>query len=76
MLTNLAVAEALFALVFAAVLIGSWPNVPWDTLTWLMPLGVAVAPILLLPFAKVAWLTFDVAFRPVTAEEIEAVTPA
>ncbi len=76
MLTNLAVAEALFALVFAAVLIGSWPNVPWDTLTWLMPLGVAIAPILLLPFAKVAWLTFDVAFRPVTAEEIEAVAPA
>jgi uncharacterized protein (DUF983 family) len=71
MLTNLAVAEGLFALVFGVTLIASWPNVPWDTLTWAMPLGVALAPILLLPFAKVFWLTFDVAFRPVTADEIE-----
>lgn len=72
MLTNLAVAEGLFAIVFATVLITSWPNVPWDTLSWGMPLGVALAPVLLFPFAKVFWLTFDVAFRPVTAEEIEA----
>lgn len=69
MLTNLAVAEGLFAVVFAAVLIGSWPDVPWDTLTWAMPLGIALAPVLLLPFAKVAWLTFDVAFRPITPDE-------
>ena len=75
MLTNLAVAEGLFAVVFATVLITSWPNVPWDTLTWLMPLGVALAPVVLLPFAKVCWLTFDVAFRPVTPEEIERLTP-
>ena len=72
MLTNLAVAEGLFAVVFAAVLIISWPDVPWDTLSWGMPLGVALAPVLLFPFAKVFWLTFDVAFRPVTPEEIEA----
>lgn len=72
MLANLAVAEGLFAVVFAVALIASWPDVPWDTLTWAMPLGVAIAPALLLPFAKVAWLTFDVAFRPITPEEIEA----
>ncbi len=74
MLANLAVAEGLFAVVFGVSLIASWPNVPWDTLTWAMPLGIALAPALLLPFAKVAWLTFDVAFRPVTPEEIEAPT--
>jgi uncharacterized protein (DUF983 family) len=72
MLTNLAVAEGLFAIVFVTVILISWPAVPWDTLTWLMPLGIALAPALLLPFAKVAWLTFDVAFRPVTPAEIEA----
>ena len=72
MLANLAVAEGLFAVVFAVALIASWPDVPWDTLTWAMPLGIALAPALLLPFAKVAWLTFDVAFRTVTPEEIEA----
>jgi uncharacterized protein (DUF983 family) len=72
MLANLAVAEGLFAVIFGIALVASWPDVPWDTLTWAMPLGIAIAPALLLPFAKVAWLTFDVAFRPVTPEEIEA----
>jgi hypothetical protein len=72
MLTNLAVAERLFAVIFATVIISSWPDVPWDTLSWLLPLGVGAMPVLLFPFAKVAWLTFDVAFRPVTPEEIEA----
>jgi uncharacterized protein (DUF983 family) len=72
MLANLAVAEGLFAVVFAVSLVASWPNVPWDTLTWSLPLGIAIAPALLLPFAKVAWLTFDVAFRPVTPDEIES----
>lgn len=76
MLTNLAVAEGLFAIVFVSVILLSWPAVPWDTLTWVMPLGIALAPVLLLPFAKVAWLTFDVAFRPVMAEEIEAAPDA
>jgi len=74
MLTNLAVAEGLFAVVFGTILVASWPNVPWDALSWGMPLGVALAPALLLPFAKVAWLTFDVAFRPVTPEEFEPIT--
>ncbi len=71
MLTNLAVAEFLFAVVFGGVLIAAWPNVPWDLLGWAMPLGVFIAPILLLPFAKVCWLTFDVAFRPITPEEFD-----
>jgi uncharacterized protein (DUF983 family) len=74
MFANLAVSELLFALVFGGVLLLSWPNVPWDTLTWGMPLGIALAPILLLPFAKVAWLTFDVMFRPIQPDEIDAIT--
>jgi uncharacterized protein (DUF983 family) len=72
MLTNLAVAEGLFAVIFATVIISAWPNVPWDFLSWAMPLGVAIMPILLFPFAKVAWLSFDVAFRPIQPEEFEA----
>ena len=67
MLANLAVAEGLFAVVFVTVMISTWPNVPWDMLTWALPAGVALTPILMLPFAKVAWLTFDVMFRPIVA---------
>ncbi len=72
MFANLAVAELLFAVVFGSVLVISWPNVPWDALAYGLPLGLALAPILLLPFAKVAWLTFDVMFRPIQPDEIEA----
>ena len=74
MLANLAVAEGLFAVVFVTVMIATWPNVPWDMLTWALPAGVALTPILMLPFAKVAWLTFDVMFRPIVAEEFDPVT--
>lgn len=71
MLANLAVAEGLFAVIFVTAMIVTWPDVPWDILTWALPLGVALMPVLLLPFAKVAWLTFDVMLRPITPEEID-----
>src|ERR1044071_10291637 len=44
MMFNLAVAELVFAVMFVAILIGMWPNVPWDTLQWAGPLGAAVSP--------------------------------
>ena len=61
--------ELLFAVTFAIVLVSMWPNVPWDQITWIFPLGVLASAPVLIPFSKVVWLTADVFVRPVVAEE-------
>ncbi len=70
MLFNLVVAEMLFAIGFVATLLIAWPNVPWDTLQWAAPLAMGIAPFVLFPFSKLAWLGFDILLRPVTPDEL------
>jgi uncharacterized protein (DUF983 family) len=70
MMFNLVVSEMLFAVVFVAVMLVRWPNVPWDTLEWAAPLGMLAAPFVLFPFSKLAWLAFDILLRPVTPDEL------
>lgn len=47
----------------------TWPDPPWDLLQWgsvgMMVIGALVG----YPFAKLAWLAFDPAFRPPVADE-------
>ena len=54
----------LFAAVFVAVLLAMWPTVPWDGIQLGAPLGMAITPFILYPVSKLAWLAFDLAFRP------------
>ncbi|HYC49904.1 MAG TPA: DUF983 domain-containing protein [Gemmatimonadaceae bacterium] len=61
--------ELLFAVTFMLVLVSMWPNVPWDQITWMFPLGILVSAPILIPFSKVVWLTADVFVRPVVADE-------
>ena len=70
MLFNLVVSELLFAAGFIGTLVIAWPNVPWDTLQWAAPLAMGVAPFVLVPFSKLAWLGFDILLRPVTPDEL------
>lgn len=71
MMFNLVLAELLFAAIFVATLVGTWPDVPWDTLEWAAPLLMLAAPLVLFPFSKLVWLAFDVMFRPVSEAELE-----
>jgi len=70
MMFNLVVSEMLFAVIFVGTLLIAWPNVPWATLEWAAPLGIGVAPFILFPFSKLAWLGFDILLRPVTPDEL------
>ena len=70
MLTNLLMSELLFALSFSAAVVGFWPNVPWDFLTYAGAAGMLLAPALLYPVAKVFWLSIDVLVRPVMPKEL------
>lgn len=60
-----------FAVSMLAILMLTWPDVPWNALTFGTPVGIVVYMVLLYPISKVAWLTVDVMLRPVTAEERE-----
>lgn len=54
-----------------AVLMLSWPSVPWDALTFGAPVAFVPFMIVLYPVSKVVWLTVDVMVRPVMPEELE-----
>jgi hypothetical protein len=64
MMFNVALAEGLFAILFAGFLWLRWPEVPWDTIQVVAPLGMLLAPVVLYPVSKLVWLAFDLALRP------------
>lgn len=43
---------------------------PWDLLQYGLPVVTLVLLVLLYPFAKLAWLAFDLMLRPMSAEEL------
>ncbi len=61
--------EVLFALTFAALVVSTWPDVPWKLLQWALPVGVVVAAPLFIPFSKIVFLGVDIFVRPVKSEE-------
>lgn len=69
MLCNFLIAELLFATSFATAVVLTWPDVPWDAMTWVAVAGAVIVPVAMFPFARVAWLTIDTLIRPVTPEE-------
>jgi uncharacterized protein (DUF983 family) len=67
---NLVLAEIIFAVALVGYLLITWPDVNWDALGIAAPLGMAAAPFLLFPFAKLVWLASDLALRPAHASEL------
>jgi uncharacterized protein (DUF983 family) len=71
MFVNFMIGGFTFGASLLAVLMLSWPDVPWNALTFGAPVVMLVFMVLLYPISKVVWLTADVMFRPVTPEELE-----
>jgi len=69
-LFNLVVSELLLMALLAGVVIGTWPEPPWDGLARWSVVLMVVAPILLYPFARLLFLAADLAFRPARPEEL------
>ena len=63
--------EFIFALALLITIVSMWPNVPWDTMTWAIPLGMVAVLIVWIPISRVAWLSIDVMVRPVQPSELE-----
>jgi uncharacterized protein (DUF983 family) len=70
LLFNIVLAEMIFAALFVAYLLITWPNPNWDMLEIAAPVGMAVAPFVLFPFSKLVWLAADLALRPADAREL------
>jgi uncharacterized protein (DUF983 family) len=61
---NIVASELVFALIFLAVLIATWPTPPWNLLLYGGIALMVIAPIIFYPFAKAVFLAFDLIFRP------------
>lgn len=62
--------EMLFALLFVAVLVITWPNPPWETMQWAGVIVIAAGAVIAYPFAKTLFLAVDLIFRPVSGVEL------
>jgi uncharacterized protein (DUF983 family) len=68
---NMIAAELIFAAIFLAILVYTWPNPPWSPLLYGGIALMVVLPALFYPFSKTLFLAFDLVFRPPTAVDFE-----
>ena len=67
---NIIASELLFAGVFLAALLLTWPTPPWELLQYGGMALMVLAPFLFYPFSKTLFLAFDLFFRPPTRDEL------
>lgn len=70
MMFNLILAEGALAAALVALVIGMWPNVPWNFLQYGTIILMILTPFVFLPFSRTVWLASDILIRPVTDEEM------
>lgn len=69
-LFNLIAVELILFFVVCGMVFVTWPDVPWDALTWIAGALMLAGCVLCYPFAKTTWLAVDLALRPLTPEEL------
>jgi uncharacterized protein (DUF983 family) len=68
---NIVAAELIFAAIFLAIVISTWPTPPWDLLLYGGVFLMVVVPAVFYPFSKTLFLAFDLTFRPPMPEDFE-----
>jgi hypothetical protein len=61
---NLVAAEMVLAATALAVIVGTWPAVPWEALVYGGAVLMILAPLFFYPFAKLIWLAVDLRLQP------------
>jgi len=69
---NMVAAELIFAAIFLAILLWTWPAPPWDALVYGGVGLTVIAPVMFYPFSKTLFLAFDLTFRPAVPEDFES----
>lgn len=69
-LFNLIAVELILFFVVCGFVYVTWPNPPWDTITWVTAVLMLSGCVFCYPFAKTTWLAVDLAIRPLSPEEL------
>lgn len=69
-MVNIIATELLFMAVFLGVLRATWPTPPWTLLQYGGPALMVLAPIVLYPFTKTAFLAVDLMVRPASTPNL------
>jgi uncharacterized protein (DUF983 family) len=67
---NIIAAELLFAALFIAAIMLTWPTPPWSLLESGGIALMILAPFAFFPFSKTLFLAFDLIFRPASHDEL------
>jgi uncharacterized protein (DUF983 family) len=70
-LFNLIAVELILFFCVCAFVFLTWPDPPWDLITYVTGALMLAGCLLCYPFAKTTWLAVDLAIRPLTREELE-----
>ena len=71
-LLNLVAAELVLAGTALALMLATWPDVPWSAVMYGGAVVMVAAPMLLYPFMKLIWLAVDLRLQP----EVSPTPPA
>jgi uncharacterized protein (DUF983 family) len=69
-LFNLIAVELILFFCVCGFVFVTWPNPPWDLITYVTAFLMLAGCGLCYPFAKTTWLAVDLMMRPLTAEEL------
>lgn len=67
---NIIASEMLFAVLFVATIVMTWPSPPWKLLEYGGIALMVIAPFVFYPFTKTLFLAFDLLFRPAAHDEL------
>lgn len=69
-LFNLIAVELILFFCVCSFVFFTWPNPPWDAITYVTAFLMLSGCVFCYPFAKTTWLAVDLAIRPLTREEL------
>ena len=69
-LFNLIAVELILFFCVCGFVYFTWPDPPWDLITYVTAFLMLSGCVLCYPFSKTTWLAVDIAIRPLSAEEL------
>lgn len=67
---NTTVTFGTFLVIFLSLVLGTWPDVPWETVMGVTVVANAAVPVALYPISKTVWLALELSWHPLEAEEL------